>query len=98
MLLDPLEEQLHLPALAVQGRDQLREQDEVVGQNGEPFPVDVGDHDATQRRRMLFARRVHRQHTGLIAEHVGGGSIHGVRVSSLELGVGLGTRHEKTWD
>jgi MerR family copper efflux transcriptional regulator len=37
VLLDPFEEQLHLPALAVQVGNQMRLQDEVVGEKHQPF-------------------------------------------------------------
>ena len=78
MLLDPLEEQLYLPALGVQGRDQRRFQDKIVGQKGDPFAHLVFDHYAAQYRRIVLVRVEHRQHARLVADQAGIGSAHRV--------------------
>jgi hypothetical protein len=95
MLLDPFEEQLHLPALAVQTCNEFGAQCEVVGQKHQPFSVVVLDHHPTQRRGIVLARIEHAQHAGLIAQNIRVGPIHRVRVAPLELGVALGAGHEE---
>jgi hypothetical protein len=52
VLLDPFEEQLHLPALTVQVRDHFRLQGEVVGQKYETFSGVVLDHNPARRCRV----------------------------------------------
>ena len=39
VLLDPFEEQLHLPALAIQGRDQFELERKVVGQESDAISL-----------------------------------------------------------
>ncbi len=95
VLLDPFEEQLHLPALAVKISDQFGLQGKVVGQKHQPFPAVVFDHDPTQRRGVCLARKTGRQHTRLIAQHRSAQPVHRVRVTALEFGVALGTRHKE---
>ena len=95
VLLDPLEEQLDLPALAVQVRDQLGFEREVVGQKRDPFAVLVLGHHAAQRRWIVLAGSEYRQHAGLVAHDVRAGSVHGVGVTPLELGIGFGTGDEE---
>ena len=69
MLLDPLEEQLHLPALVVQVVDQLRFEREVVGQKHQALAAVVLDYHPARRRRAVLVRKMLRQHTRLIAQH-----------------------------
>ena len=95
MLLDPLEEQLHLPALAVQTGNQLRPQGKVVGQKHQPLSGIVFDNYPAQRGRVVLARIEHAQHPGLVAQHIRVDPVHRVRVTPLELGVALGTRHKE---
>ena len=95
MLLDPLEEQFHLPALAVQVGDQLRFQGEVVGQKHQSFAGVVLDHHPAHRRGIVLSRKMPRQHAGLVAQHRCIDSIHRVRVTPLELGVALRSGHEE---
>ncbi len=52
MLLDPFEEQFHLPALVVQLRDQFGLEGEVVGQKRDALARLVLDHHAAQGRRL----------------------------------------------
>ena len=97
VLLDPLEEQLDLPALPVQLGDQSGGQGKVVGQECDALAgFLVPHHDAAQDGRIVLARIEHRQHTGLIAQDVGAGAIHRVRVAPLELGIALGTGDEES--
>ena len=95
VLLDPFEEQLYLPALAVKIGNQLGLQAEVVGQKHEPFSSVVPDYHATQCRWVILARLKVGQHAGLIAQHSRIDSIHRMRVTSPELGVAFGTSHKE---
>ncbi len=95
MLLDPFEEQLDLPALAIELRDQRGFETEVVGQKRNPLARLVFDHHPAQRLGVVFAGVVHREHTRLIAHHAGVDSVDRLRVAPLELSVALGTRHEE---
>ncbi len=90
MLLDPFEEQLHLPALTVQSRDQLWLQCEVVGQESDSFACVVLDDDTAQQRRIVFAGVKHGQYTCLVAHDIGCGFVHRVGITPLELGIALG--------
>ena len=96
MLFDPLEEQLDLPALAIQVRDQLGFEREVVGQKRDSLACLVLGHDTAQRSGIVLAGIENRQHAGLIANDVRAGSVHGVGVAALELGVGLGAGDKKS--
>ena len=69
MLLDPFEEQLHLPALAVQIGDQPWLEREVVGQEYHAFSSVVLDHYAPHRCGVILARKIARQNTGLVAQN-----------------------------
>src|SRR5665647_1028114 len=95
VLLDPFEEQLHLPALAVKIADQLGLQGKVVGQKHQPLPAVVLDHYPTHRCGVILARLISCQHTSLIAQHCSAHSIHRMRVAPLELGVALGPCHKE---
>jgi hypothetical protein len=95
MLLDPLEEQLHLPALAVQSRDQLGLEREVVGQKRDPLATLVFDHHAAQYRWIVLVRVEHCQHARLIADHAGRCPVHRAGVTPFEPRVALGTRHKE---
>ena len=95
VLLDPLEEQLHLPALAVQVGDQFRLQGKVVGQKYETFSDIVLDHHPAHRCRVILGRKIGRQHPSLIAQHCRVDSVHRMRVTPLELGVALGASHKE---
>ena len=95
MLLDPFEEQLHLPALAVQISNQLGLQGKVVGQKYQSLSRVVPDHHAAHRCRVVLARQIGCQHAGLIAQYFRLDSIHRMRVAPLELGVALGARHKE---
>ena len=95
MLLDPLEEQFHPPALAIQVGNQFRLHVKVVGQKNQAFSGIVLDHYATQRGGVVLARIVRPQHACLIAQHRGIDSNHWVRVAALEFCIALGARHEE---
>jgi hypothetical protein len=96
VLLDPLEEQLHLPALGVQRCDQLRFENKVVGQKSNPFARLVFDHHTAQHRRIVLAGVEQRQDARLVANNIGCGSVHRVGVAPLELRIALGARDKKT--
>ena len=91
MLLDPLEKQLHLPALAVQVRDQLGFEREVVGQKRNALAVFVFGHHASQSGWVVFARIENCQHTGLVAHDIRVDSVHRMGVAAFEFRVGLGS-------
>ncbi len=95
VLLDPFEEQVHLPALAVKIADQLRLQGKVVGQKHQPFSADVLDHDPTHCCGVILVRLMSCQSTSLIAQHRSAHPVHRMRVATLELGVALGAGHEE---
>ena len=67
VLLDPLEEQLDLPALAVQVCDQLGFEREVVGQKRDALASLVFGHHAAQRGGIVLAGIENSQHAGLVA-------------------------------
>ena len=95
VLLDPFEKQLNLPALAVQVCNQLGLESEVVGQKSYSLAIVILDHHAAQRGGIVFAGIKDGQHTCLIAHDVRAGPVHGVGVTPLELGVGLGAGDEE---
>ena len=95
VLLDPFEKQFDLPALAVQVCNQLGFEGEVVGQKRDPLARLVLDHHASQRGGIVMAGIKEGQHTCLIAHDVRAGSVYGVGVTPLELGIGLGTGDEE---
>ena len=96
VLLDPFEEQFDLPALSIQVRYQLRFECEVVGQERDAFATVVLDDHASQCGGIVLAGIENCQYTSLIAHDVGVGSVHGVGVAPLELGIGLGTGDEES--
>ena len=95
MLFDPLEEQLHLPALAVQIGNQLRLERQVVGQEHQALSLVVLGHHPAQHRRVIFARLVVCQQTRLIADHGRVDAIHRMRVTPHKLSVALGAGHKE---
>ena len=98
VLLDPLEEQLDLPALTVKVRDQPGFEGKVVGQKRDPFAALVLGHHAPQCCWIVLAGSDYRQHASLVAHDAGAGSVHGTGVAALELGVGLGAGDKKAPD
>ena len=96
MLLDPLEEQFHLPATLVQfGNGECRQLC-IVGQKHQflvAFQIFITD--ASQRVRVFVATVGATQLDGLIADHAGG-TIHLARIDSLILGIGFGSQYEET--
>jgi hypothetical protein len=95
MLFDPLEEQLDLPTLAVQVGNQFGSESKVVGQKRDSFAAFVLGHDAAQSGWIVLAGIEDGQHARLIADDIGVGPIHRVRVTPFELGVGLGAGDKK---
>jgi len=96
VLLDPFEKQFDLPALSIQVRYQLGFECEVVGQERDAFATVVLDDHASQCGGIVLAGIENCQYTSLIAHDVGVGSVHGVGVAPLELGIGLGTGDEES--
>ena len=95
VLLDPFEKQFDLPTLAVQVRDQRGFEGEVVGQKSYSLARLVLDDHTSQRGGIVLAGIKDSQHTCLIAHDVRAGSVHGVGVTPLELGIGFGTGDEE---
>ena len=96
VLLDPLEEQLHLPTLPVEVGNHVRLQREVVGQKYQAFAFVVFGYNAAQCCGVVRAGLIPRQHTRLIADHRCIDSIHRMRVAPLELGIALGAGHKES--
>ena len=96
VLLDPFEKQFDLPALAVQVCNQLGLERKVVGQKSYSLSSVVLYHHASQCGGIVFAGIENCQYAGLIAHDVRAGSVHGVGVAPLELGIGLGTGDEES--
>ena len=73
MLLDPLEEQFDLPALAVQFRDGQRVFNrKVIGQEAIDLPVlKVFIHNESQRVRILSGRVISGKSDGLVGKNAG---------------------------
>ena len=95
VLLDPLEEQFHLPALTVQVGNQLRLQGKVVGQKHQALAGVVPDHHPAQRRWVILARIMCRQNAGLVAQYRSARPVHRVRIASFEFGVAFGAGHKE---
>jgi hypothetical protein len=95
VLLDPFEEQFDLPALSIQVRYQLGFECEVVGQERDEFATVVLDDHPSQCGGIVLVGIENCQYTSLIAHDVGVGSVHGVGVAPLKLGIGLGTGDEE---
>ena len=91
VLLDPLEEQLDLPALSVQVRYQLRLECEVDGQKSDAFATVVPDDHVSQCGGIVLAGVKNGQYACLIAHDVRVSAIHGVGMAPLEPGIGLGS-------
>ena len=96
MLLYPFEEQLHLPAAPVKLGDGQRWQDKVVGQKYERLSsFRVFETDSPQRRIVVLERIETGEDNGLVADQ-SSRTIHGVRVTSLDLQIRLAPRYEET--
>ena len=95
VLLDPFEKQFDLPALAIQVCNQLGFEGEVVGQKSYSLSSFVLDHHASQRGGIVLAGIKEGQYTCLVAHDVRAGSVYGIGVAPLELGIGLGTGDEE---
>ena len=72
MLLDPFEEQLHLPGLTIKVGNEFWLEREVVGQKRDALAGFVLDHDPAQGSRIVLAGVVNREYAGLIADDRGG--------------------------
>src|SRR5665213_3502583 len=95
MLLDPLEEQLDLPAQTVELGDGEGGQREVVGEKDQPLAgLGVLEPDTSQRRGEAFLRVEAGERDGLVADEAGA-SVDRMRVPALGLEVGLGADDEE---
>src|ERR1035437_8004271 len=95
MLLDPFEEQLHLPAAPVKLGDRECWQGEVVGQEARVVAgLGVVEANASQRRFEIFVRLEAGEHNGLIANQ-SGRAIDWMRVTTFGFEVGLTARNKK---
>ena len=96
MLLDPFEEQLHLPATAVQLCDPQGWQCGVVGEKFQRFvALFVMILDAPEFFRIVVRSFHTSEPHGLIADHTGA-TVNRVGVKSSQGGIGYGTKHEET--
>src|ERR1035437_1884890 len=95
VLLDPLKEQLHLPALAVQIGNEFWFQGKVVGQKRDALASLVFDHHAAQRLRVILAGIEHREHAALIANDGRTVSFDRIGVAPSGLGIALGAGHKE---
>ena len=96
MLLDPFEEQLHLPATAVQLCDPQGWQCGVVGEKFQSFvALFVMILDAPEFFRIVVRSFHTSEAHGLIADHTGA-TVNRVGVKSSQGGIGFGTKHEET--
>jgi len=95
MLLDPLEEQLDLPATAIELCDRKGWKCEVVGQKDQrPAALGIFETNTSERFWKSFLRVKNREHHRLIADQTGG-SIHWMGIAALDLEVGLAASHEE---
>ena len=96
MLFDPFEEELHMPATAIEVGDAQCRQAELIGQEYEALVglrIDVLD--ATERNGKFFVRIEATQDHGLIADQTGT-VIHRMGIATLGIEVFLGARDEET--
>ena len=95
MLFYPFEEQLYLPSLPIKCGDHLGLERKVVGQESQAFATLVlGNHSANDLR--IISRAVKDgEHPCLVADDLRVDPIDRVRVSALELGIGLGAGDEE---
>jgi hypothetical protein len=91
MLLDPFEEQLDLPTLAIQVGNEFWLQGKVVGQKRDALSGFVLDHYPAQSCGIVLAGIEHREHASLIAQDVGAAAIYRIGVTPPELGIALGS-------
>src|SRR5688500_7384918 len=94
MLLDPLEEQLNLPASLVELCDCEGRESELVREKDVPVAVfEVVVADSSQRDRVLGSGRSDLQYHCLVTDQTCG-SVHRIRVAADELKVALGAGNE----
>ena len=90
MLLDPFEEQLHLPSTFVQRADRQRRQRELIGQEHQYLAcLGVAEADAPKVGRVAFGGVVTVERDGLVADQ-SGAAIHWRRVHTARIEVSLG--------
>ena len=95
VLLDPLEEQLHLPATFVQCRDGQGRKGSVVGQKNQGFSgIRVLEADSAQQIGVCLGGVVAVQGDSLIADYAGG-PVGWERVQSVGIHAALGAGYEK---
>ena len=97
MLLDPLEEQFHLPACFVKRADRGCRQGKVVGKRHQRLAgLGILETDTTQMLRVVFATVGAGQYDGLISNYALG-AIYRCRIDATEYGVRLGAGHEESF-
>jgi len=94
MLLDPLEEQFHLPAAAIELGDRECRQLEVVGEEHERLALLGLEPNAPQRLGVADLGVEHRERDRLIADQARG-SVHCAGVAARGLEIGFGTRDKE---
>ena len=95
VLLDPFEEQLHLPAFFVERRDGGGRQREVVCQEHKLLAgFWIGKAHASQVQRVVFPRVKPVECDGLIGNNACG-LIGGVRINTMKIHVALGARDKE---
>jgi hypothetical protein len=95
MLLDPFEEQFHLPSLAVEVCNELGLECHVVGQEAESSPFVVFGSDAPDGVGIIFFCYVQRKNPNLIADDIGVLSVHWLRISALKFGIAFGPGYKE---
>ena len=96
LLLDPFEEQFHLPATLVQSRNRGGWQVHVVRQKRDALAVLVFDSHAAHHLRISLGGLVQRQSSDLIEHDVCCLPDHAARIAPLELGVALGSGYKES--
>ena len=94
ILLDPFEEQLDLPPLSIECRNQFGLECKVVREKGQSLAVLVFCNNSANDLRILFGRVEDGQYPRLIANDLSVGLIDGLGVSALKLRIGFCARHE----
>src|SRR5450432_1482131 len=95
MLLDPLEEQLDLPAALVEGADGGRRQGELVGKEHQRLArFWILEADAPQMLRVIAAGGLTVQGDGLVTDDAGR-AVRRRRVDAMSIDIGLRTGDEE---
>jgi hypothetical protein len=96
MLLDPFEEEFHLPTALVERRNGCGWQVHVVRQKRDAIAVLVPNPHAANRLRIRLGCLIQRQDADLIEHHAGVDFVHAARVAPPELGIAFCSRHKES--